>query len=101
MRAALGRQGYSLLRGGEEGMSPAELRALPVVIHERRHRHSPPAAEARAPSCYLPRALHTKRARRAPVAAHLRMGGTLLLGGRSGSSRHVREACRTMVFTRS
>ena len=48
MRAAPGRQGYSLLRGGEEGMSPAELRALPVVIHERRHRRSAPAAEARA-----------------------------------------------------
>ena len=60
MRAAPGRQGYSLLRGGEEGMSPAELRALPVVIHERRHRHAPPAAEARAPSSHLPRAPHTE-----------------------------------------
>lgn len=101
MRAAPGRQGYSLLRGGEEGMSPAELRALPVVIHERRHRHSPPVAEARAPSSYLPRALPAKHARRAPVAAHVRMGGTLVLSARSGSWRHVRKACRTVVVTKS
>lgn len=32
-----GRLGYSLLRGGDEGMTPAELRALPIVIHERHH----------------------------------------------------------------
>jgi hypothetical protein len=37
MRSLPGRLGYSLLGGGEEGMSPAELRALPIVIHERRH----------------------------------------------------------------
>ncbi len=51
MRAVPGRQGYSLLRGEhEDGMSPAELRALPVVIHERRHRRAPPPAEARTHS---------------------------------------------------
>ena len=42
MRGALpGRLGYSLLGSGEEGMSPAELRALPIVIHERHHHHRP------------------------------------------------------------
>ncbi|KAK9916228.1 hypothetical protein WJX75_000255 [Coccomyxa subellipsoidea] len=34
-----GRLGYSLLRGGDEGMTPAELRTLPIVIHERHHHH--------------------------------------------------------------
>ena len=33
--ACLGQLGYRLMAGGEEGMSPAELRALPVVIHEK------------------------------------------------------------------
>ena len=37
LRTLPGRLGYGLLRGGEEGMTPAELRALPIVIHERRH----------------------------------------------------------------
>lgn len=42
MRGALpGRLGYSLLGTGEEGMTPAELRALPIVIHERHHHHRP------------------------------------------------------------
>lgn len=68
MRGAPGRQGYSLLRGGEEGMSPAELRALPVVIHERRRRvpprpppPPPPEAPVRAP----------RRRARAPRPARL------------------------------
>ncbi|KAK9809940.1 hypothetical protein WJX72_002135 [[Myrmecia] bisecta] len=34
MRHLPGRLGYSLMRGGDEGMTPAEMRALPVVIHE-------------------------------------------------------------------
>lgn len=38
LRTLPGRLGYGLLRGGEEGMTPAELRALPIVIYERRHR---------------------------------------------------------------
>ena len=37
LRTLPGRLGYGLLRSGEEGMTPAELRALPIVIHERRH----------------------------------------------------------------
>lgn len=36
IRAMPGREGYALLRGGEAGMTPAELRALPIVIHEAR-----------------------------------------------------------------
>ena len=50
MRSLPGRLGYSLLGSDEEGMSPAELRALPIVIHERHHhgrasarREDPPA----------------------------------------------------------
>ena len=41
IRALPGQLGYRLMAGGEEGMSPAELRALPVVIHEKhvRSRH--------------------------------------------------------------
>ncbi len=39
LRTLPGRLGYGLLRGGEEGMTPAELRALPIVIYERRHHH--------------------------------------------------------------
>lgn len=37
LRTLPGRLGYGLLRGAEEGMTPAELRALPIVIYERRH----------------------------------------------------------------
>ncbi len=40
LRNVPGRLGYSLLRGGDEGMTPAELRTLPIVIHERHHHHS-------------------------------------------------------------
>ena len=35
IRSLPGQLGYRLMAGGEEGMSPAELRALPVVIHEK------------------------------------------------------------------
>ena len=38
VRGLPGRLGYSLMRG-EEGMSTAEMRALPVVIHERHSGH--------------------------------------------------------------
>ena len=41
LRTLPGRLGYGLLRGSEEGMTAAELRALPIVIYERRHRHHP------------------------------------------------------------
>lgn len=34
IRSLPGRLGYALMRGGEDGMTPAELRALPIVIHE-------------------------------------------------------------------
>lgn len=35
IRSLPGHFGYRLMAGGEDGMSPAELRALPVVIHEK------------------------------------------------------------------
>lgn len=35
-----GRLGYALMRGAEEGMTPAELRALPIVIHEAHGAHA-------------------------------------------------------------
>lgn len=40
IRSLPGHFGYRLMAGGEEGMSPAELRALPVIIHERPYRAS-------------------------------------------------------------
>lgn len=32
-----GQLGYEPLRDSNEGMSPAQMRALPVVMHEKRH----------------------------------------------------------------
>lgn len=40
IRSLPGHFGYRLMAGGEDGMTPAELRALPVIIHEKPIRSS-------------------------------------------------------------